>query len=197
MKIVVIGASGHVGSAAAGALRARHDLLAVGRSTDPRVDLGDEASIRALFEDVGAVDAVVSAVGAVPFKPLERLGRDDYEAAFAGKVLNQLDLVRLALPHLRDRGSITLTTGVVGRAHIADGVAAAMANGAVEAFVRAAAVELPRGIRINAVSPSVLADAPAYHDSFPGFPPVSGERVGQAFRRAVEGVESGQVLAVD
>ncbi|KHK98832.1 short-chain dehydrogenase [Microbacterium mangrovi] len=197
MTVVIIGASGHVGAAAAAALRPHHDLVEVGRSTQPPVDLEQPDSIQALFAEIGSVDAIVSTVGHVPFLPLEDLSRDDYLRAFTGKVLNQIDLVRIATPFVRDGGSITLTSGVVGRVPIAAGVAAAMANGAVEAFVRAAAVELPRGIRINVVSPNVLATAEAFHSSFPGLSPVSDHVVGQAFRRAVDGLSTGEVLAAD
>lgn len=197
MKIVVIGASGHVGRAATAALAPRHEVIEVGRSTEPPVDLTDPASIQALFEQLGEVDAVVSAAGSVPFAPLADLRREDYLAGIEGKVLSQVGLVRIAAPFVRDAGSITLTSGIVGRAQIATGAAAALANGALEAFVRAAATELPRGLRLNAVSPTVLADAPGYHDAFPGFVPVASGVVGAAFRRSVEGVETGLVLAVD
>lgn len=197
MKIIVIGASGHVGRAAVAALASRHEVVEAGRSSDPAVDITDPASIQAFFETVGEVDAVVSAAGAVPFAPLAELRREDYLAGIEGKVLSQVGLVRIATPFLRDGGSITLTSGIVGRAQIATGAAAALANGALEAFVRAAATELPRGLRLNAVSPTVLAEAEGYHDAFPGFVPVASEIVGAAFRRSVEGVETGQVYALD
>jgi len=172
-------------------------VVAVSRSTAPAVDTTDEASIEALFAEVGEVDAVIVAVGSVPFKPVEELTRDDYRAAFLGKVLSQLDVVRIGTPFVRDGGSFTLTTGILAREPIATGAAASMANGAVESFVIGAAPELPRGIRINAVSPTVLAEATGYHDAFPGFPPVASDVVGLAFVRAVEGVDTGRVLALD
>lgn len=196
MRILLIGASGHVGSAAAAALRPRHDLIEVSRSSDPSVDIADEASIAALLDATGTVDAIVVTAGSVPFRPVEQLTRDDYLAAFTGKVLSQLDVVRLALPHLSDGGSITLTSGILARDVIATGAAASMANGALEAYVMAAAPELPRGIRLNAVSPSVLAEATAYHDAFAGFVQVSDAEVGSAYLRAVEGIGTGRILPV-
>lgn len=197
MRILLIGASGHIGTAALAAFGDRHEVIAVSRSTSPAVDTTDEASIEALFAEVGEVDAVIVAVGSVPFKPLEDLTRDDYRAAFLGKVLSQLDVVRIGAPFVRDGGSFTLTTGILAREAIATGAAASMANGAVESFVIGAAVELPRGIRINAVSPTVLADAPGYHDAFPGFAPVASDVVGLAFVKAVEGVGTGRIIALD
>ena len=53
-------------------------------------------------------------------------------------------------------------------------------NHIVEGFVKAAAVELPRGVRINCISPTVLTESVAYHPYFPGFVPVDAWKVGQA-----------------
>lgn len=197
MRILIVGASGHVGSAAAAALGAKHEIVGVSRSTDPGVDLLDPASIEQLFARLGDFDAVVSAYGSAPFKPAPELEPADLLAAFTGKVLSQLNLLRIGLDHVRDGGSFTLTTGILAREAVPTGAAAAMANGAVESFVMSAAGELPRGIRLNAVSPTVLASAPGYFDAFPGFEPVSDERVGQAFVRSVEGIATGRVYALD
>ncbi len=196
MRILIIGATGHVGRCAVDALQG-HELIEASRSGEPAVDVTDPSSIERLFESVGPVDAVVAALGSVPFRSLDELTAADYESAFRGKVLAQLDVVRIGTPFVRDGGSFTLTSGILSREAIATGAAASMANGALESFVLAAATELPRGIRINAVSPSVLEDAPAYHSSFPGFVPVSSHRVGQAYVRSVLGVQTGRVLAVD
>lgn len=196
MRILIIGASGTVGRTAVEALH-DHEVIAVSRSSEPAVDITDPASVDALFREVGEVDAVIAASGEVPFRPLAELERADYESAFRGKVLSQLDVVRIGTPFVRDGGSFTLTTGILSREPIATGAAASLVNGALESFVIAAATELPRGIRINAVSPSVLEDAPSYHSSFPGFVPVSSQRVGQAFAKSVLGVQTGRVLRVD
>lgn len=198
MRTLVIGATGLVGGAAADALEAYGDeVLRASKSSELSVDLTDASSIAALLDRVDTLDAIVCAVGHVPFKPLADLGADDYAAAYRGKVAPQIDVVRLGTPHLADRGSITLTTGVLAREPIVTGAAAAMANGAVESFVVGAAAELPRGLRINAVSPTVLAEATAFHPFFPGFAQVSAAEVGQAFVKAVHGVQTGQVYALD
>lgn len=197
MKILVIGASGHVGTAAVEALESRHEVICRSRGTTPAVDITDADSVATLFEEVGQVDAVISAVGTVPFKPLNELSRDDYLSAFLGKVLSQLDIVRIGLPYVRDGGSFTLTSGILARQPIATGAAASLANGALESYVLAAAVELPRRVRINVVSPTVLAEATNYHSAFPGFVPVASATVGQAFVKSVEGISTGQVLALD
>lgn len=197
MKIVVIGASGHVGSAVAEALSVRHEVIAASRATEPAVDVTDEVSIAGFLDRIGQVDAIVSCVGSVPFKPLSELSRDDYVSAFTGKILSQLDLVRLGASSVRDGGSITLTSGILAREPIVTGAAAAMANGAVESFVISAATELPRGIRLNIVSPTVLTEATGYHSTFPGFVPVPGAIVAQSYVKSVEGAQTGQVFAID
>src|SRR5699024_12836486 len=85
---------------------------------------------------------------------------------------------------------ITFVTGVLSREPVPTASAAAMANGAVESFVVSAAPELPRGIRINAVSPNVLANSPHFHDAFAGMIPVTDEEVASASVRSIEGNRS-------
>lgn len=196
MKILLIG-SGHVGSAALAALAPHHEVIVASRSTDPSVDITDPSSIRALFDEVGTVDAVVTTAGKVPFMPLADLTGEDYAGGIAGKVLSQIDVVRAGLPYVTDGGSFTVTSGVLAREPIRTGAAAAMANGALETWVMAAAPEMPRGIRLNAVSPSVLESSPQHHRAFAGFPPVSDVAVGHAYLRAVEGVQTGRTHRVD
>ncbi|WP_431807710.1 short chain dehydrogenase [Microbacterium paraoxydans] len=197
MKALVIGATGSIGGVVATTLEERgHEVVRAARTTGERVDVTDPSSVKELFARVGTVDAVVVAVGSVPFKPLGELSRDDYVAAFTGKTLAQLDVVREALGAVADGGSITLTSGVLAREPIATGAAAALANGALESFVITAAAEAPRGIRINAVSPDVLENSPGYFDAFPGHRPVSDQEVGRAYVRAVEGVIRGRILTV-
>lgn len=197
MRALIIGGNGTLGRAARAALEADHEVVVASRSSEPAVDTTDATSIATLFEHVGEVDAVVVAAGAVPFKPVEELTAEDYTSAFAGKVLSQLDVVRIGLPYVRDGGSFTLTSGILARVPIASSAAAAMANGALESYVVATATELPRGIRINAVSPTVLASSTRHHAAFAGFTPVDDAEVGRAYLRSAAGVQTGQVFALD
>ena len=145
MRILVIGATGSIGSVAATTLAERgHEVIRASRSSPVSVDITDPASIAGLFTRVGEVDGVVVASGAVPFQPLTDLDGEDYLAALTGKTLPQIEVVRQGIEHVRDGGSITLTTGVLAREPIATGAAAAMANGALESFVIGAAAEAPR-----------------------------------------------------
>ncbi len=197
MKILIIGATGHIGSAVARALRQGHEIIEASRAGEHRVDITDAASIERLFAEVGPVDAVICSVGSVPWAPATALDADDYRAGFRGKTLAQLDVVRIALDHLADDGSITLTTGITARRAVPGGAVASMANGALESFVIGAAPELPRGIRLNAVSPTVLAEATEYHETFAAFPPVPAAVVAAAYVELVEGDRTGAVVAID
>ncbi|MCO5995859.1 short chain dehydrogenase [Actinoallomurus rhizosphaericola] len=198
MKILLIGATGTLGTAVHKALADRgHEILTVGRSGgDLRYDVTDPAQVTELYDRAGPVDAVVSAAGDVPYKPVIAMEPDDYLAAFRGKVLGQIDLVRQGVPRIAPRGSFTLITGVLAREPIPTGSAASMANGAVEAFVRAAAIEIAPQ-RVNAVSPTVFTESLAdYGDYFPGMASVDLADVAQAYIRSVEGAQTGQVYAL-
>jgi NAD(P)-dependent dehydrogenase (short-subunit alcohol dehydrogenase family) len=195
-RILLAGASGTLGTAVAKALLERgHTVVAVGRSSgDHRADLTDPAEVARLYASTGPLDAVVSTLGKTPFKPVGELTPEDYLAAYREKVAPQIELVRQGLAVVAERGSFTLTTGVLARDPILTGSAAAMAGGALESFVRAIAGEIAP-LRINAVSPSVLVESlNAYDAFFPGFPAVPAAEAARAFVRSLEGIETGRVF---
>lgn len=199
MKILHVGASGAVGQAASAALRDRgHDVIGAHlSSSDHPVDITDPDSIRRLLEDVGELDALVSTAGHTPFGRWDELDREKMLAGLNNKFLGQVELVRQATDFVRDRGSFTVTSGILGREPVRNGSVAAAINGALEAWVRASAGELWGRYRINVVSPTVLAESrEAYSSSMPGYPAVASEEVGQAFVRSVESMETGQVYVL-
>ena len=58
MKIVIVGATGAVGTTAVEALSGRHDIIRVGRTSgDVQMDIEDIDSIRSMYRQVGKVDA--------------------------------------------------------------------------------------------------------------------------------------------
>lgn len=194
MKILVVGAGGTVGTAVAAALRERHTVIEASRTSDLAIDLRDANSIAAVYDTVGTVDAVVCAAGGAPFVALSDATPADFATGFADKLGGQINLVLHGIDHVADGGSFTLITGVLAREPIATGSISSTVNGGLEAFVGAAACELPRGIRINAVSPSVLTESlPKYGAFFPGFASVSASDVAQAFVKSVEGNHTGRV----
>ncbi|WDF93888.1 short chain dehydrogenase [Aeromonas dhakensis] len=199
MKIVIVGASGTIGSAVSDLLAKDHQIIRVGHSQgDARVDMRDPASIRGLFAKLGQFDALVVASGSAAFNALTEMTDEEWQLGIQSKLMGQINLTRAAIPHLNDRGSITLISGILSEEPINWGASVTTINGAVEHFVKAAACELPRGLRINVVSPTVLAESmDKYASFFPGFVPVPAARVAQAYQRSVLGVQTGQVFRVD
>ena len=198
MRILVVGANGTLGKAIVANLGARHEIVTAGRSSgDRRVDLRDDDSVRSMFAALGNVDAIVAATGIVHFGALDDMSAAQFDAGLQDKLLGQVRLALVGQHHVGDGGSITLTSGVLGEHPIRLGANATTVNAAIDGFVRAAACELPRGIRINAVSATVFAEAwDAYRDFFPGFEPIPVARAALAFQRSIEGVRSGHVFKV-
>lgn len=169
MRILLVGASGLLGRAVAEAL-STHEVIEASRSGKVVVDLNDADSITALYEGIGMVDAVACAAGVTPFASIGDLSLSQYHTGINDKLLGQIALVRLGLDHVRDGGSFTLISGVLAHDPIPTGSVAGTVNGGIEAFVRSAAIELPRALRINTVSPTVFTEAwDDYGGYFPGF----------------------------
>ena len=203
LRILVVGAGGVLGRAVVAELAPRHDIIPAGsKSGDIRIDIADPTSIEAGLAAAGALDAVASAAGAVNFDPLSAIrpatiGDSSYGLGLTNKLMGQVNLALAARDRLRDRGSITLIAGVLSQAPIATGSSASMVNAAIESFVMAAAVEMPRGLRINAVSPTVFEESMAeYGPFFRGFDPVPVARAARAFSRSIEGLETGKTYRV-
>lgn len=199
MKIIVIGAEGDIGRTICAELSPRHDIIRVGRNSgDIRADIADRASIEAMYQQAGPVDAVVSAVGQVHFGPLTDMTEEQVMLGLTNKVMGQINVVLVGMDHIADGGSFTLTSGVLDRDPIRMGTGAATANGALGGFVVGAAIEMPRGQRVNVVSPGLLqASVERYGDWFPGHNPVPSDRVGRAYAKSVEGAITGQVIIVE
>lgn len=198
MKIVIVGANGTIGKAVATELGARHDIVRVGRSGgDFQVDIADPDSIRRLYDRVGEFDALVCAAGAVHFAPLAEFSPDQYEIGLRSKLMGQVNLVTFGLEHVRDGGSFTLTSGLTSDDPIPQGASAAMVNAALEGFVRGAAIELTRGVRINLVSPTVINESvPVYGSYFRGTKPVPASEVALGYVKSVEGGQNGRVYRI-
>lgn len=198
MRVLLIGATGTIGSAVYRDMAGRHEVITAGRHTgDVLVEITSNESIAAMFEQVGRVDAVINTAGATHFGAFAEMTPEQNEISIQSKLKGQINLVLLGHPYVTDRGSFTLTTGIIMDDPILGGASAAMASGGVKAFVQAAAIEMPRGIRINNVSPNVLEESwGKYEPYFPGFIPVSSERVAQAFRKSVEGAQTGKTYTV-
>ena len=198
MRVLLIGAGGAVGQAAAMGLK-HHEIVTAGRNSgDIRVDLMDEASVKAMFDKVGAVDAVVCTSGHTHFGPLAEMTVQNFRKGLDDKLMGQIHVVLIGQHKVKDGGSITLTSGVMDRDFVRKGANSAAVNGALNLFAMSAALEMPRGIRINVVSPGLLdVSVKKYEGIFPGHQPVSSARVGLAYTKAVDGALNGKVITVD
>lgn len=194
MRILIVGASGTIGRAVVAALKGRHDLVLASKDKAPEpVDISDPASIRALYARVGRVDAVVSAAGLAAFKPLAELADADFSLSLTNKLMGQVNLVRLGIASVADGGSFTLTAGSLAREPARSAAAISLVNAGLEGFARSAALELPRGQRLNVVSPPWLSETlqALGLDASPGLPAV---KVARAYVASVEGKQTGTVL---
>jgi NAD(P)-dependent dehydrogenase (short-subunit alcohol dehydrogenase family) len=198
MKIILIGAAGTLGSAVGKALNARHEIVRVGRkSGDFQADITAPASIEQLFSKIGDFDAVVSTAGDVHFGPLAEFTQDRFQIGLRSKLMGQVNLVTFGLKHIRNGGSFTLTTGQINEDPISVGASGAMVNGGLEAFARSAAIELPRGVRINVVSPTVTEESwSAFGPFFPGQKPVPSSEAALGYVKSVEGMQTGKVYRI-
>ncbi len=193
MKVLVVGATGTIGKAVADALSVRHEVIRASRKGERRVDLGDPASIRTLYAGLGRLDAVVSCAGDARMGPLTGLSDDDFAYTLANKLMGQVNLVRFGLDHVNDRGAFVLTSGVFAVAPPPGVPAVAAANGALESFVRAAAQDLPRGLRLLCVSPPFLNET-ARAMGMPQAGRISAADNARAYVEAVEGKRTGEII---
>lgn len=198
MRILIVGGSGTVGQAAAKELAKRHEIVRAGRSSgDLTVDVMNEDSVKAMYAKLGQVDAIVTCVGHVHFGPVATMSPEQFRKGLNDKLMGQVNLVLLGMNNVNDNGSFTLTSGILDRDPVRQGANAAAVNGAIGGFVKGAAIEMPRGIRINAVSPGLLEESAVKYDGFfPGHETVSAARVGLAYAKSVDGALTGQVISV-
>jgi NAD(P)-dependent dehydrogenase (short-subunit alcohol dehydrogenase family) len=197
MRILVLGASGTIGKAVASALAPRHEVVPVTHSKTPiTVDLGQPASIRAMYQAVGPVDAVISAAGNAKWLPLAQMSDDDFAYSLANKLMGQVNLVRYGFEQMRDRGAFVLTSGALAQTPAPGSAAVSLVNAGLEGFARAAALEAPRGIRVNVVSPPWVRETLLALGMDPaiGLP---ASTVARAYVRLVEGTETGGVIGPD
>lgn len=192
MKLIVIGATGTLGRAVVSELAPAHEVVQASRRGRVRVDLEDPASLDALFTAVPDPDAVVCCAAGGPLVSLESVTDEEFARGLRGKLLGQVALARRALHHLRDAGSITLTGGTFA-APLPGGSLGALVNAGLEGFVRNAAAELPRGLRINLISPGWVGETLERMgmDAAAGTP---AAEVARAYVKAVEGSAQGQTI---
>jgi len=195
MKIIIVGATGTMGKHLTSAFEKEHEVIkAASAGGDILVDITSTKSIENMFKQVGVFDALISTAGPTYVGPWKKMTDTEFRKGVDGKMMGQINLVLIGQHYINHKGSFTLITGALSHDPQKNFANASAANGAVEGFVRAAAIELENGIRINAVSPTVIENSPQYFPFFPGDIPVTMQQLEFGFRKAVFGANTGQVI---
>jgi NAD(P)-dependent dehydrogenase (short-subunit alcohol dehydrogenase family) len=196
MKIIIIGGSGTIGKKVSAHLAQKHELVIGGRNSgDVRVDIADSASIQAMFETVGKVDGVVCIAGEAKWAAFDAMSEEDFYIGLKSKLMGQVNLVRIGQDYVNPGGSFTLSTGILADDPVMLTTSPAMVNGGIHSFVKAAALELKNGLRINVVSSGLVADAvDKYEAYFPGHNPIPMHKVVNGYVKSVEGKATGTII---
>ncbi len=196
MKVLLIGGNGTIGTKVGRHLSKKHDLVIAGRTSgDVKVDIAERQSIETMFDLVGTIDAVACIAGEAKWAAFEALTEEDFYIGLRSKLMGQVNLVRIGQNHLSTGGSFTLTTGILADHPVEFTASAAMVNGGIHSFVKAVALELKRGIRINAVSSGLVEDAvDKYEAYFPGHNPIPMQKVINGYIKSIEGKGTGEII---
>jgi NAD(P)-dependent dehydrogenase (short-subunit alcohol dehydrogenase family) len=195
MKIIIVGATGAMGQYLSAALEQEHQVIRVAsKGGDIQADITSAISIENMFKNVGPFDALISTAGPTYVGPWAKMTGAEFRKGLEGKLMGQINLVLIGQHYINPKGSFTLITGALTEEPQKNFANASAANGAVESFVRAAAIELENGIRINAVSPTVIEASPQYFPFFPGEIPTTMRELEFAFRKSVFGAQTGKVI---
>ena len=194
-RVLLVGASGIIGRFVHSALLPEFEVITAGlEGADLAMDLSQVASIEQGLQQAGPLDAIVCTAGRAHFAPLHTIAAADsadgvasrYALGLSDKLMGQVNLALASRGVLRRGGSITLTSGTTSDDPILGGSSLSMVNGALEAWVRAAATEWPDEVRLNLVSPSLVEGTPApAMKAFPGIPVVEGQRVALSYMRCL------------
>ena len=198
MKILIIGGNGTIGKKVSQRLREKHTILVAGRNSgNVNVDFSNADSIRSMFNSVGKLDAIVSIAGEAKWGKFEHLSEEDFYIGIKNKLMGQVNVVRIGKDFLNPNGSITLSTGILADDPVDMTTSPAMVNGGIHSFVKAVALELKNGIRINAVCSDLVEDAyEKYKDYFPGNTPVPMSKVVDGYVKSIEGKINGRILRI-
>ena len=198
MKILIIGGAGTIGKKVSAHLAKKHQIVIAGRNSgDVSVDIDDSQSIEAMFESIGKLDAIVCVAGEAKWGAFDSMTEEDFYVGLRSKLMGQVNLVRIGHKHLNTGGSFTLSTGILADDPVVGTTSPAMVNGGIHSFVKAAALELTNGARINVVSSGLVEDAvEKYEAYFPGHNPIPMDKVINAYVKSVEGKGNGDTITI-
>ncbi|MGB0834378.1 MAG: short chain dehydrogenase [Psychrobium sp.] len=194
-KVLVIGATGLLGSAIVEQLSGQANLVTAARSgADYQVDITNKNSLAKLFKAVGKVDAIICTAGIAHFKALTEMDDQDWQFAISNKMMGQINIVREGADYINEGGSIVLTTGTLAQTPIPGSSIVSAVNAAVEGAIRAFSLELEH-LRINAVSPGWISETLSAMNMDPaqGIP---AKKIATTYIATIEASNSGDIVAV-
>ncbi len=198
MKILIIGGNGTIGSKVSSYFAKKHEVILAGRNSgDVTCDMADSESVKAMFEKIGTVDAVVCTAGEAKWAEFDTMTEDDFYIGIKSKLMGQVNLVRIGKDYMNPGGSFTLSTGILADHPVRMTTSAAMVNGGIHSFVKAVCLELKNDIRINVVSSGLVEDAVEHYGPyFPGHNPIPMTKVVNGFVKSVEGAATGEIITM-
>ncbi len=196
MKILIIGGNGTIGQKVREHFSKKHQVIVGARNSgDVNVDIADSESIKEMFEKTGKVDAVVCIAGEAKWAEFDTMTEEDFYIGIKSKLMGQVNLVRIGKDYVADGGSFTLTTGILADHPVDLTTSAAMVNGGIHSFAKAAALELKNSVRINVVASGLVEDAvEKYEAYFPGHNPIPMKKVVNGYVKSVEGKDNGKII---
>ena len=148
-----------------------------------------------MFATTGKVDAIVSSPAMPNGRPSIPMTEEDFYIGLRSKLMGQVNLVRIGQKVVTAGGSFTLSTGILADHPVDMTTSAAMVNGGIHSFIRAVALELKNGIRINGVSSGLVeAAVDRYAAYFPGHNPIPMKKVINGYVKSVEGKGTGEII---
>lgn len=198
MRVLIIGGEGTIGQPVSNHFIKDDEVIVAGRNSgEVNIDIADTDSIEKGLKTLKKVDAIVCIAGEAKWDNFNELSEEDFYIGLKSKLMGQVNLVRIGKEYLTPGGSITLSTGILADDPVTKTTSAAMVNGAIHSFVKAVALEIDNGIRVNAVSLGMVEDAyDKYKDYFPGHNPVPMNKAINAYVRSVKGKGNGEVIRV-
>ena len=195
-RVLLVGSTGLIGSAVKALLSkaSEYEVVGVTRTTRPPIDLEDAASIEAAFDVLGDVAHVIVTAGEARFGGFDDLDAEAFAVGLKSKLMGQVIVAMAALRRVPAGGSVTLTSGALAHSPIPGSAAVALVNGALDSFVRAIALDVPRGRRINVVSPGWIRETRLRLGLDPD-PGASARDVAKLYRSALQSDVHGRVIS--
>jgi len=198
MKILIVGGNGTIGKKVSSYLSKENEIITAGRNSgDLRIDLSDSNSIKNLFKNNNNFNAVISIAGEAVWAPFDDLTEEDYYKGIKNKMMGQVNLVKIGRKYINHGGSFTLTTGILADNPVKMTTSAALVNGGIHSFVKAASLEMENNIRVNVISPGLVEDsAEKYKDYFPGYEIVKMQNLAELYAKVIKGDQNGEVIRI-